>query len=353
MDDNSFSRPGSNGPDTAASYLEDIILKRKELLSDAEMSELLELEQGMWLAKLFSYEWEVCKLKAVVAGQEYEHGRSLAILFEYESQKLQLEELNRKLSDAAVIHEKDMKMAEQVQRNLLCQTAPDVKNYEIAFHFEPQSSVSGDFYDFYIEDKNMLKGVALGDVSGHGIASGLLTVLTKPLFFRTFSKYHDQPVDKIVENINTNLINQIRGSEYYLTAVMLRFKGNNVEYVNAAHPDILLKRRSTGLCDLVKPGDKPMQGAILGIEAITTEYEQYTFTVMSGDVLLLYSDCLIEGKDRNGREFGMEHAAQILTRCPDGASAAEILKTLLTEFKKHIRHTGLTDDLSIIILKKK
>jgi phosphoserine phosphatase RsbU/P len=353
MDDENIISYTTLAKDVPSSYLEDLILKRKSVSPGDELCEMLELEHGRRLAKLFYYEWEISNLRLTVSGQEREHGRSLELLFENEFHKMQLQELNRQLSDAAAIHAKDLKMAESVQRSLLCGAVPRTDNFDIAFHYQPYSSVSGDFYDFYTGDENTLTGLSLADISGHGIASSLLTVLTKPIFFRNFRRYHDYPIEKIIEIINTHIIEEIKGSEYYLTSIMLRFNGNRVEYVNAAHPDILMKEHASGRCFPVRPGDRPVQGTVMGVASIIDPYESYTFTMERGDAILVYSDCLIECKGTDGCEFGVDRVINSLSRCPADATAGEMMDALLSDFMLHAGNKNLMDDLSVIILKKK
>jgi phosphoserine phosphatase RsbU/P len=353
MDDENIILFASLAKEIQSSYLEDLILKKKSVSTGDELCDMLEQEHGRRLAKLFYYEWEISNLRVTVSGQEREHGRSLELLFENEFHKMQLQELNRQLSESAAIHAKDLKMAESVQRSLLCGKVPATDNYEIAFHYQPCSSVSGDFYDFYTSDDNTLTGLSLVDVSGHGIASSLLTVLTKPIFFRNFRRYHDYPMEKIIEIINTHIIEEIKGSEYYLTSIMLRFGGNRVEYVNAAHPDILMKEHGSGRCFPVRPSDKPVQGTVMGVASIIDPYESYTFTMGRGDSLLVYSDCLIECKGEDGCEFGTDRVIGALSRCPADATAGEMMDALLSDFMLHAGSKNLMDDLSIILLKKK
>lgn len=339
--------------DDLLSYREGIILNKQKSISAKQLAEIINLEYGRHLAKQFLYEWELANLREACGVYENEHARSLALLFENESQKMQLQDLNRRLSEADDIHQKDLKMAESVQRSLLFRSAPETENYDIALHYEPHSSVSGDFYDFYIDEKKELNGVVMVDVSGHGIASSLITVLTKPIFFRTFQKHKDESMENIISTINAHLINQINESGNYLTAVLMRFYGNDVEYVNAGHPDVFLKSAGTDRCVEVKPDQHSIQGSVLGIESINEPFESYSFTVNKDDILLIYTDCLIESRNTAGNEFGHERVRTILHHCPSIISVEEILQMLLSEFKDHIKNTKLNDDLSIIVLKKK
>jgi sigma-B regulation protein RsbU (phosphoserine phosphatase) len=80
-----------------------------------------------------------------------------------------------------------MDMASNVQATLFPPTPPEVNGWDIAFVFRPMAGVSGDMYDFYTEG-DTLNGVALFDVSGHGIASGLITMIARTVFQRNFMR---------------------------------------------------------------------------------------------------------------------------------------------------------------------
>ena len=95
------------------------------------------------------------------------------------------------------------------------------------------AGVSGDLYDFYLED-NVLTGVSILDVSGHGIASGLITMLARTIFYRNFAAGKEEDLSEILEKSNRHLIKEIGNVDYYLTGILLRFKQDSVEYVNAA-----------------------------------------------------------------------------------------------------------------------
>lgn len=317
-----------------------------------ELNDAAENEYGRYLHRLFIKEWEILDRKALIEKFEDEHADSLALIMENENQKLLLKDLNDKLNLLIEMHEKDMKMASSVQHALMLFSPPEIKNYDISFHFQPCASVSGDFYDFYInKDENFLEGVVLADVSGHGIASGLLTILAKPIFFREFSDNPDTPVCKIMDRINYKLINQMEASENYLTAVMLRFDGNKVEYSNSAHPDILLYKNSEEKTIPVQPENGSIQGSLLGIRAVAEPFTSHSFEVESGDILLIYTDCLTESQSPAGEEFGENRISKILSQ-NKGCSADSIMKSILESFHEFTGTTTFKDDLTIIILKK-
>lgn len=315
------------------------------------LRDIIDILQGNHLSSIIKKEWELARIKEVLDAWEIEHSKSLALLFENEIQKIQLEELNLRLSESVRINNRDMHMAEKVQRSLLYQTPPVTGNFDIAFHYEPYASVSGDFYDFYVSGSNQLEGMVIADVSGHGIASSLITALAKPVFFRYFRNHRETPLNTVMEKINVQLIQEMAGSEIFITAAFLRFTGNAVEYVNAAHPDIILRSWKKGECKPVRPEASPLQGRMLGISSLEMPARLYTFSLNRGDALIIFTDCLVEGRDGNGKEFGEKRVLEVMEGMCEAASARDILDQLLIQYKTHTDNLPLKDDLTVIVLK--
>jgi sigma-B regulation protein RsbU (phosphoserine phosphatase) len=317
------------------------------------LNDFIETEYGRYLKRLFMNEWELLERQQLIEKFEEEHADSLAMIMENESQKILLKELNKKLNELLEIHEKDMKMASNVQRLLHYSEPPIVANYDIALHYQPCASVSGDLYDFYIErETNLLSGILLADVSGHGIAPGLLTIMARPIFYREFIHNRDMPLNDILDRINNKLIRQMEASENYLTGVLLRFNGTRIEYCNSAHPDILHTSARTGLTTAVTSKKGSVQGSLMGISAVAQPFSVHYFEIESGDIVLVYTDCLIECKDSNGAEFSEHEIAAILAE-NNTLGARGLLNILIEKMYAFAGSSTFKDDLSVILLKKK
>lgn len=334
-------------------YLSDL-LSEPGLNPDREcLYNILEYEHGQHLAEVIYKEWEISRLRDIIENQEDEHGNSLALIFENESQKLMLEELNKKLRKARKNLEQDIAMAADVQRSLLFKAPPETVNYDIAIHFQPASSVSGDFYDFYVNDRGELTGLSLVDVSGHGVASSLLTVFSKPIFFRIFRDNYDLPLSAILRKINEQLIEGITETENFLTAVLLRFDEDRVEYANAAHPDIVRICSATGECSFVKPENGNILGNVLGVSEIRSSFDSYKFGLEKGDSIVLYTDGMVEGLNSSGKPFGEDGLISALSGAPVKSDAREILRALLSGFHHYTGDVSPDDDISVIVVKRK
>ncbi len=197
---------------------------------------------------------------------------------------------------------REMDIAGNVHLKFLQQEAPKSDDWDIAYYFKPMWGVSGDFYDFY-EIENKLHGLGIFDVSGHGIASGLVGIIAKSIIYRSFRDGLNKQLNAVLDDANDNLIKEIGDITIYLTGILLRFNQSNVEYVNAAHKQLLHKNKKNNSVTLVTDNGTPINGYFLGIDLFEHPYNLASFDVKSGGSLLLYTDCLSESHAFNDPHF--------------------------------------------------
>lgn len=274
-----------------------------------------------------------------------------AAYVELEAMNHNLINVNEDLEKAHRIIRNDLKMAQNVQSRFFKSEPPKNKNYDAAFHYQPLSGVSGDIYDFYVF-KDVLEGVTLCDVSGHGVSSGLLTVLAKSILFRSFSDKRKKPLNEIITSANEILINELEKTRNYLTGVFLKLNDKKVEYVNAAHPDIIKRNSKEKKCEVIKKYNNSNKGFFLGMKGFGAPYTKLIFEMQKNDSLLLFSDALIETMDADRQQFGQDRLIKSFENCSDDMSSEEILKSILHDFY-YDTNGKLRDDLTIVVLKKK
>ncbi|MCR4790576.1 MAG: serine/threonine-protein phosphatase [Treponemataceae bacterium] len=261
-----------------------------------------------------------------------------------------LETANKQLEEINHRAERDMALAVNVQRNFYPKEAPEVDGWEIAYIFNPMAGVSGDLFDFYTEG-NQFKGCCLFDVSGHGIASGLVTMLSKTVITRQIESGNGKSLAKVMHCINNEIAEDKGDIENYLTGILLRIDGNKVEYVNGAHPALLCRSGTSGkVTPAVLKGDDA-SGSLIGIRDLPASYTGINFSLKRGDSMLLYTDCLYESRNAEGQEFGAENVAKIFSQVGNG-SAQDQLAHLIKQFRDYTGDVPLNDDLTAIILKK-
>ncbi len=263
-----------------------------------------------------------------------------------------LKETARNLEEAHRASQSDLRIATQVQIGFFPQEAPKSEAWEASYVFIPASGVSGDFYDFYTVN-NTLSGIVVSDVSGHGIASGLITVLARSIFYRNFVKYRNLPLGKVMSIINTELCNELQSVEHYLTAALLRLSDDGtIEYSNAAHTEIVYKssKRPRAL-ELRPPGVDEYRGLPMGRTGIESEYKSIRFKVQPGDSVLVYTDGISEARNVDRQDFGLEGITSALSSAPEG-SAQGMLDYIMQEWRFFTSGTKLADDVTAILIKK-
>ena len=285
------------------------------------------------------------------------------IEIEVKQRTTEIKKINSNLSVAmeelkknSIRAEKDLSMATQVQKNMYPHTAPQTTEWDCSFYFKPMSSVSGDVYDFYLSE-NHLDGVCLFDVSGHGISSALVGILAKSLASRIFIKNANQPLDKIITEINTRFIEEKGDAENYLTGVLIRMKENYIEYVNAGHPDVLLRKKDStnkhnaaAITDT--NGGDSFKGRFLGIPDLPTSYETLSIPVAHDDSILIYSDCLIESCNTKGEQFGISRLTSVFENS-SATLSKDILEDIIKYFSSYTKGKMVSDDLTILICRRK
>ncbi|OQY39013.1 MAG: hypothetical protein B6229_04625 [Spirochaetaceae bacterium 4572_7] len=262
-----------------------------------------------------------------------------------------LEETLSELEEINKVAKKDMDMASAIQGHLFPKIAPDTDEWSTAYIFKPMAGVSGDLYDFYV-DNNEFLGLTLLDVSGHGIASGLITMIAKTISRRNFFLNKKKSLGDIIYTINKEIIKEIDEVDNYLTGIFLRFKNNIVEYVNAGHADLIHKSETTGKVSIINKKDEDFKGWFLGISDMLARYKTLTFKVRPNDLLFIYSDCLNETKNPDGEEYGVDRILDSITNAPN-TTPDKILDFIMDDFYKFTQTEELTDDMTAILIKRK
>lgn len=275
-----------------------------------------------------------------------------AAMSELEAMNENLVRVNRELEDNETTRKKDLTLAASLQSSFLLNKQPAYARYEIATLYRPWTEVSGDFFDFY-EDCGELRGVGLFDVSGHGVSSGLLTLLAKSIITRNFNLHKAENLSVIMEHVNRDLTTEIGKIDNYVTGILLRFAEDHIEYVNCAHPDIVFKSGSTGRVGKIldKMGDS-FRSLVLGVEGISQPFPAVSLKLGRGDCLFLYTDCMIETRDENGVLYDEARIMDAMKRAPAG-SAQAVLDFIMKDFFAFHGKTQIKDDLTVLCIRVK
>ena len=263
------------------------------------------------------------------------------------------EDLNVMNEMLKVAHERSMaeiELAGRMQGSIFPKEPPLTVGWNIAFLFKPVRSVSGDFYDFYYNDRG-LQGISLFDVSGHGVAAGLITMIAKPILHGMFSGSEEMSLSRMMDRVSKIIFNEIKNIDSFITGIAIRFKKDYAEYVNVGHHDLLMKKAGTCRVKPVAPEGRDYRSSPIGRTFGRPEFKTVRFRIDFGDVLCLMTDGILEGHNVKREKFGKERMIESFQDAPRG-SAQEILDHIVMRFEEFMGGNLPHDDYVIIIAKK-
>jgi serine phosphatase RsbU (regulator of sigma subunit) len=243
--------------------------------------------------------------------------------------------------------QKEMEIAETVQRNLLPREAPAIAGVELAGRCAPAKKVGGDYYDFFPDSEGNV-GILVADVSGHSIGSGIMMAITRGLL-RSEALRQKRP-GRLLEDVNRVLFQDLASSELFLTMAYFFYspRTRRLAYANGGHNPAVLLREASGEPELLDA-----EGMAVGFLP-EVEFEEKARELSPGDLLVAYTDGVVEAEDPQGSPFGMERFLASIRRHRHRPSA-EILEGLFQAVREHIGgedpQEAQQDDLTLVVLK--
>jgi phosphoserine phosphatase RsbU/P len=232
--------------------------------------------------------------------------------------------------------------AKEIQKSLLPRVIPHVPGYEIAAITTPVRFIGGDYYDI-VKISETLTAFCIADVAGKGLPGALLMsnlqAALKPLI------RNDVSPDELCSRLNRTLCDIMPANRFVSFFYgLLDSRKNLLTYCNAGHNPPLLVRSDGNTSELRS------SGAILG-RLPDWRYEQVIQNLSAGDILLLFTDGVVEACDENEEPFGEERLLHF-TRQTDGCSAMELLDRLSKAVTAHC-NGKFQDDATMIVLQAK
>ena len=244
--------------------------------------------------------------------------------------------------------EGELRNAREVQRVLLPQGEPVVPGYRVSGTNVPARIISGDYYD-HLDLGDGRHGVVIADVSGKGVAAGLLMAMCRSVL-RSMAGGYDSPADALAR-VNRQLFSDIREDMFIsLFYAVIEGDGGTVKLARAGHDPALLYRAADGTVTLLKP-----PGLALGIdegdvfERVTKVQE---IRLEPGDCLLFHTDGVKEAIDPAGEEFGMDRLREAFR---EGASlgAEATIRSVERELARFAGDAPQMDDVTLVAIEKR
>src|SRR5262245_26269341 len=231
--------------------------------------------------------------------------------------------------------------AAQVHRRLCAPRLVRYGDFEIASEIFAVRHLPGDFFTV-VESSNGIV-LALGDICGKGLAAGMWTTHLVALV-GTHTAASPEP-EEIVTRVNRDLCR--RSSVVPLVSLFLAKLDpatGRLDYCSAGHPPSILLRADGQLKSLSEGG--PLLGVVPAASFARGRVE-----LRAGDVLLAYSDGILESRNAADQEFGSERLEAQLRRART-ASAETVLFSVLGAVQDFTAASPLADDMSLVVVRR-
>lgn len=253
-------------------------------------------------------------------------------------------ELYRKaLEQEALEHE--MAMARTIQQGLLPRGIPKIKGYRLGGSTIPAKAIGGDYFDFILTEKNVLR-FCVADVCGKGVPAALLMATLRTAVHVFETKNTADSIKKFSAKLNSFIYSSTPANSFITFFYgELNVLSGNMLYFNAGHNHPVFMDKNSNLCECVT------SDIALGL------INSYTCKVSSiklkkGDIFIVYSDGIVEAMNEENQEYGETKMMESFTEFAK-ADNIEISNTIFENVKNHIGRAAQSDDMTMIFLKRK
>lgn len=232
--------------------------------------------------------------------------------------------------------------AREIQLSMLPRGTPELDWLDSSGLSIPASEVGGDYYEYFVLDADRLV-LVIGDVAGHGVASGLVLSGVRSGLHLLRDELA-RPVE-VVERLN-RMVRETAPRRMFVTlqVALIDCRSSTLTLANAGHPPPLL---------LTEEGDaRPvgLSGLPLGTR-LEPDYQAERQDLARGDTLVLYSDGVLEARDQDGEEFGERRLMDEVKKAASGSTARLVRDSIVSGVSRFRGDAVQIDDLTLVVLK--
>ncbi|MDM8567720.1 SpoIIE family protein phosphatase [Candidatus Halobeggiatoa sp. HSG11] len=242
----------------------------------------------------------------------------------------------------------ELDIAKQLQQMVLPKETElqQIDNLDIAGFMEPAEEVGGDYYEVLNHDGNIKIGI--GDVTGHGLESGVLMLMVQTTVRALLLAGIDNP-EQFLNIVNRTVYHNVQRMETdkNLTLSLLDYQAGKLT-ITGQHEEILLIRKD-GKVELIDTFDL---GFMVGIIANITKFTSHQeLTLKPGDGIVLFTDGITEAQNVEEQQYGLERLCEVVGKSWSGNSK-EVQQAVIADVKDYIGKQKVLDDITLLVLKQ-
>ncbi len=240
----------------------------------------------------------------------------------------------------------ELQIARQVQQSFLPEQTPDIKGLDIAAHCQPAYETGGDYYDFIRLDDHRI-AVTIGDVSGKGIQAAFYMTFTKGIL-HTLCRETYSPAELLIKANRLFCDNARKGTFISLVYGIIDLKRKTFTFARAGHNPIIRLKGGSGHIEELQP-----VGLGIGLtkdQSFDRNIKEIELTLTDDDVLVLYTDGIVEALNENHQFYGNKKLISLLKN-ERKKPASEILSLLSDNVRDFIGSAKQHDDMTVMVIK--
>jgi phosphoserine phosphatase RsbU/P len=276
-----------------------------------------------------------------------DHQRTLSTLASQVAISIANAKLYQRIHEEEQRMERDLDMARQVQLRLMPSRPPILERAEIAAKFVAARSIGGDVYD-YLDYGSGRIALAVGDVSGKAAPAALYAALVSGIL-RSLAPQHLSPAAMLAA-LNDQLQERKLDSQYVTMLFALWDDSNQtLQIANAGSVQPLFVAASPDPTKSPTVRTIQAEGFPLGLFP-NAEYEEFTLSTRPGDLIVFFSDGIVDAVNSTGEMFGDERLTHLLEsqHHPTAQSTVDAILQAVTDFQSGTDHF---DDETIVVLR--
>jgi len=239
----------------------------------------------------------------------------------------------------------EMEVAQRIQTALLPKNRR-LGPWELEASMSPAEEVGGDYYDFF-ETPHGERWLAIGDVSGHGVESGLVMMMTQTAIATVVNAEPKRSPSEVFVHTNRVIRDNVSrlGGHRYMTLNVIRLEDDRL-VVAGKHQDFFVWRSKTKTVDIIT-NEGPWIGVV---DDVRKSVEDQTIRLEVGDWVLLHTDGLTEAANASGVMFGEAGLRRVLTEIAGKVTLREAVKLVRERVEAYQKRQD--DDLTIVMLRR-
>ncbi len=254
----------------------------------------------------------------------------------------QLKQENLRMSSELEVTRKLQQMILPKDKELL-----EIVGLDIAGFMEPAAEVGGDYYDV-LQQNGRIK-IGIGDVTGHGLESGMLMIMVQTAVRTLLQNEENDPV-RFLDTLNRTIYGNVQrmASDKNLTLSLIDYEHGKLT-LSGQHEELIVVRKN----GFLERFDTIDLGFPIGLEEEISEFlSQKQIDLDSGDVMVLYTDGITEAENELRQLYGVDRLCEVIRQNVD-ASAINIRQAVIEDLRSHIGTQKIYDDITLLVLKQK